>query len=178
MIGKKSDSEKINISEIEFVIAYDKFTKPAAISLKNQLSTAHKCVVWSKKDYLDHESSYTNKNHIIIFNEDLIKENLANPSLSHHEIIPGIDYIKEGNAIGIVFNEASSPKKLKDILKENWGKYSIGIIAPLALVGGIPGALVISWLLTLSQKKKIKFKLYMDAVDRLATGTLNGILNG
>lgn len=89
-----------------------------------------------------------------------------------------MDYVREGNRIGIVFNEAAAPKKLSDILKDNWGKYTIGVIGPILLIGGVPGAAIITWLLTINQKKKIKLKLYMDAVDVLAKSKLQDILNG
>ncbi|MDE6042975.1 MAG: hypothetical protein K2G07_05450 [Muribaculaceae bacterium] len=163
---------------MKFVIVYEKFTKPAAVSLSNQLSNKFECTLWDKKHYDANEASLNNKNRIILLNEDLINENLANPSLHAHQIVPGMDYKREGNMIGIVYNETTSPQKLSDILKENWGKYAAGIIGPLALIGGVPGAAIIAWLLTISQKKKIKFKLYMDAVDVLSKSKLQDILNG
>lgn len=177
MIGKQSSNNETNLNEVQFVIVYEKFTKSAAISLKNQLSTKFQSVVWDKKNFLSEEPRLTNRNNIILLNEDLIKENLANPSLKRYELVPGMDYVREGKIIGLVFNEETSPKKLSDILKENWGKYTAGIVAPLALVGGVPGAAIIAWLLTLSQKRKIKFKLYMDAVDVLAKSRLQEIIN-
>lgn len=178
MIGKQTTDSKINMSEVQFVIVYEKFTKPAAISLSNQLSKKFKCAIWDKKHFLAQETGLTNRNNIILLNEDLIKENLANPSLRSYEIVPGMDYIREGNRIGIIFNETTSPKKLSDILKENWGKYAVGIVTPIALIGGVPGAVIIAWLMTINQKKKIKFKLYMDAVDVLAKSKLQEIING
>lgn len=178
MIGKQSPNNEPNLNDIKFVIVYEKFTKPVALSLSNQLSTTSKCVVWDKKTYLSNESRFVNKNKAILLNEDLIKENLANPSLIHHEIIPGMDYVCEGNKIGLVFNEETSPKKLSDILKENWGKYAAGILGSIALIGGVPLAALITWFLTFSNKRRIKFKLYMDAVDILAKSKLQEIING
>ncbi|MDE6696764.1 MAG: hypothetical protein K2K25_07775 [Muribaculaceae bacterium] len=163
---------------MKFVIVYENFTKPAAVSLSNQLSNKFECTLWDKKHYFANEAGLNNKNRIILLNEDLINENLANPSLLAYQIVPGMDYKREGNMIGVVYNETTSPKKLSDILKENWGKYAAGIIGPLALLGGLPGAAIIAWLLTISQKKKIKFKLYMDAVNVLAKSKLQDILNG
>ncbi|MDE6078943.1 MAG: hypothetical protein K2G35_02650 [Duncaniella sp.] len=160
---------------MKFVIVYEKFTKPAAVSLSNQLSNKFECTIWDKRHYLANEAGLNNKNRIILLNEDLINENLANPSLHSDQIVPGMDYKREGNMIGVVYNEVKSPKKLSDILKENWGKYAAAIIGSSVL--GIPGAAITAWLLT-SQKKKIKFKLYMDAVDVLAKSKLQDILNG
>lgn len=178
MIGRQSTDNKIDLNEIDFIIVYEKLTKPAANSLANQLSGKHKCVIWDKKHFLTEEQRLTNRNNIIFLNEDLVKENFANPNLHSNEIVSGMDYIHEGKRIGIVYNETTSPKQLSDILKENWGKYATGIIGPIALIGGTPGAVIIAWLLTISQKKKIKFKLYMDAVNVLAKSKLQDILNG
>ena len=172
MIGNHPSGSDPSKIDMKFVIVYEKFTKPAAVSLSNQLSNQFECTLWDKKHYVANEASLNNKNRIILLNEDLINENLANPSLHAHQIVPGMDYKREGNMIGIVYNETTSPQKLSDILKENWGKYAAGII------GGVPGAAIIAWLLTISQKKKIKFKLYMDAVDVLAKSKLQDILNG
>lgn len=178
MIGNHPSGSNPFKNDVKFVIVYEKLTKPAAISLSNQLSNKYECTIWDKKHYLANEAGLNNKNRIILLNEDLIKDNLANPSINAHQIVPGMDYKREGNMIGVVYNETTSPKKLSYILKENWGKYAAGIIGPIALIGGIPGAVIIAWLLTISQKKKIKFKLYMDAVDVLATSKLQEIING
>lgn len=166
------------MEDVQFVIAYDKFTKSAAISLKNQISGQYRCVVWGKKDFLDNEPRFVNTNRLILFNEDLIKENLANPMLIKHSIVPGIDYLVEGRTMGIVFNEDTAPKKLSDILKENWGKYTAAIVGPVLLVGGVPGATLICYLLTLNKKKKIKFKSYMDAADKLAKDIIKNFMDG
>ena len=178
MIGNNRSTQQIDIKEVQFIIVYDKLTKPAAISLSNQLSEKYKCVVWDKKHFQREENALCNKNNIIFLNEDLVQENLANPNLQHKQIVPGIDYVKEGKRIGLVFNEETSPKNLSDILKENWKKYTVGTIAPIVLIGGVPGALITAWLLTLNQKKKIKIKLYMDAVDILAKSKIQEIING
>ena len=178
MIGNHPSGSDPIKTNVKFVIVYENFTKPAAVSLSNQLSNKFECTLWDKKHYFANEAGLNNKNRIILLNEDLINENLANPSLLAYQIVPGMDYKREGNMIGVVYNETTSPKKLSDILKENWGKYAAGIIGPLALLGGLPGAAIIAWLLTISQKKKIKFKLYMDAVNVLAKSKLQDILNG
>ncbi|MDE7386093.1 MAG: hypothetical protein K2N28_03035 [Muribaculaceae bacterium] len=173
MIGKHSTDIKLNLDEIRFIIVYEKFTKPVAISLSNQLSKKFNCVTWDKKQFLAVEPRISNRNKIIFLDEDLIKENFANPSLLGHEIVPGIDYKQEGNKIGLVFNETTSPKKLSDILKENWRKYIFSIIVP------DPAEIaIIVWLLATSQRNKIKFKLYMDAVDTLVKYKLQEIFNG
>ena len=178
MIGNYSSGCNPIKPDVKFVIVYEKFTKPAAVSLSNQLSNKFECTLWDKKHYFANEAGLNNKNRIILLNEDIINENLANPSLRAHQIVPGMDYKREGNIIGVVYNETTSPKKLSDILKESWRKYTAGIFGPLALIGAVPGAAIIAWLLTISQKKKIKFKLYMDAVNVLAKSKLQDILNG
>lgn len=177
MIGKSNSENRNGVNDALYVIVYDKFTKPAAISLKNKLSKDAKCVAWNKKDYQGQENTITNKNKLILFNEDLIKENLASPYIKQGEILPGIDYKKEGNVLGIVYNENNSPKKLGDILKENWGKYVLGVVGPVLLVGGLPGAAVISYIVTRKEKNKIKIKLYMDAVNKLSSNLLKDLYN-
>ena len=178
MIGKNNQENHMNISELQYVIVYDKFTKPAAISLKNKLSKDARCISWSKKDFQAAESSITNKTNIIFLNEDLIKENLANPNLTNVQIIPGIDYKKEGNVLGLLYNEDTSPIALSDILKGNWVKYVMSTLGPIIFVGGIPGAAIISFFLTRNEKNKIKIKLYMDAVEKLSSTLLKKLYNG
>ena len=173
MIGKNNQENHMNISELQYVIVYDKFTKPAAISLKNKLSKDARCISWSKKDFQAAESSITNKTNIIFLNEDLIKENLANPNLTNVQIIPGIDYKKEGNVLGLLYNEDTSPIVLSDILKGNWKKYVMSTLGPIMF-----GAAIISFFLTRNEKNKIKIKLYMDAVEKLSSTLLKKLYNG
>ena len=52
------------------------------------------------------------------------------------------------------------------------------MLGPIILVGGVPGAIIItSWLLV-SERKKIKIKLFFDAIEKLVDELLDDFLNG
>ena len=94
------------------------------------------------------------------------------------DCVQGIKRIVEGNTLGLKYDSDSAPRKLSDILKESWKKYLITTLGPIILVGGVPGAIIItSWLLV-SERKKIKIKLFFDAIEKLVDELLDDFLNG
>ena len=130
--------------EEKFVIIYDKLTKPMAISLRNSINSKYTCAIWNKKYYEDNEARLTNRNYLIILNEELVYFNLANPRLRQIKYINGIILIVEGNTLGLRYDPNSAPKKLNDILKDSWKRYLTGVLAPILLVRDIPLAIILS----------------------------------
>lgn len=181
MFGFNDTSTKENNQrpvQEQFVIIYDKLTKPIAISLRNNINSKYTCAVWDKKYYDSNEARLTSKNYLIILNEELIIQNLANPRLKRIKYINGIIMLVEGNTLGLKYDPDSSPKKLNDILKDSWKKYLTGVLAPILVVGGIPLAILLSTYLFISDKKKIKLKLFFDAAEKLKKESLELFLNG
>ena len=84
----------------------------------------------------------------------------------------------EGNTLGLRYDPNSAPKKINDILKDSWKKYLTSVLSPILLIGGIPLAIILSTYLLISDKKKIKVKLFFDAVDKLKEESLELFLNG
>ncbi len=172
------NSQQSSCIEEQFIIVYDKLTKRIAVSLRNRLRDNYTCAIWNKNNYYDNECRLSNKNFLILLNEELVTENLANPRLNPVDCVQGIKRIVEGNTLGLKYDSDSAPRKLSDILKESWKKYLITTLGPIILVGGVPGAIIItSWLLV-SERKKIKIKLFFDAIEKLVDELLDDFLNG
>lgn len=167
MFGDQNKTQQMDSIPYKFIMVYDKFTKPAAYSLRNSFGKKYECAAWNENTYFANEPKFTNRNNIVLFNEKIIKEQLANPSINSIEYIPGIDLLREGNVVGLKYNSDTALKKLKDILVENWWQFLISTLGPIALVGGIPGAIIAYSLLLSSKKKKIKYATFFDAVNKL-----------
>lgn len=182
MFGFNDTSTKENNQrpvQEQFVIIYDKLTKPVAISLRNSIISKYTCAVWDKKYYDSNEAKLTSKNYLIILNEELVIQNLANPRLKQIKYINGIVMLVEGNTLGLKYDSDSSPKKLNDILKGSWNMYLHGALAPILIFGGIPlFVALLSTYLLISDNKKIRLKLFFDAADKLKEESLELFLNG
>ena len=166
-------------TDSQFVICYSKFTKPMAISLRNSVPKDKKCVIWSKKEYYANEGRLTNANKILLLHEDLISENLANPYLKPVTFSDGILVKQEDNTIGIYVDPDTELISFKSQFKESWKKYVSGMVLPVILVGGIPGASLATYLFFLSDRKKVKFRLLFDAINKFAKdGEIEKFLNG
>lgn len=167
--------------EEKFVVVYDKLTKPVAISLRNSLDSKYTCTIWDKKTYIANEMKLSSQNYLIILNEELIVQNLANPNLKPIKYINGIVMLVEGNTLGLKFDPSTSPKKLNG----NWYTYLESVVAPMLMIPkipiAIPSVIVASLLAQLYLKpikEKIKLKLFFDAIDKLKKESLELFLNG
>ena len=86
-----------------FIIIYDKVSHPIALSLRNSITEEKEsCVVWTKKTYDQNESKLTNHNLLVLLNEKMIKEHLANPTLKTVNFSDGVILKHERNTMGII----------------------------------------------------------------------------
>lgn len=177
MSNSSFDSRESIVND-KFIIIYDKFTKPMAISLRNSINQKYTCAIWDDKIYKNNESRLTNHNYLIILSQECIKQHFRNPQMKLLTYLDGIDILLEGNTLGFKYNSKTSPKKINDILKEKWKQYLLATIGPIIIAGGIPTALVLSIYLMFSQKKKIRFKLFFDAINKFRDEDLEKFLNG
>ena len=60
----------------------------------------------------------------------------------------------------------------------SWKKYLMGILVPILLVGGIPVAIITTVMMFYNDRKKVKFRLLFDAVNKLKVKTLEDYFNG
>lgn len=164
--------------EYKFIVIYDKFTKPMAVSLRNTISKECSCAIWNKKVYEQNEPKISNKNNLVILDEVLIKINLANPKLEPIQFSEGVLVKHENNTIGIYIDPNANLGSFKEKFRMSWKKYLIGILAPILIIGGIPVAIITTVMMFYNDKKKVKFKLLFDAVDKLKVKTIENFLNG
>lgn len=158
----------------KFIICYDKFTKPMAISLRNSISES--CAVWDKKHYDENDWRLSNKNLLVLLNQKLIEENLANPKIETIHFSEGVILKHEGNTIGLQIDPEYDLSKYK--MKTNWRKYIIGTLVPIVGVGGVPGAIAVIFGLKYSDNKKKKHMLLFEAVEKLKAETIEKFLRG
>lgn len=180
MLGfdNSAKTRRDNSIEFKFIIIYDKFTKPMAVSLRNTIGKERSCAIWNKKVYEQNEPKISNKNNLIILNEDLIETNLANPNLKPIQFSEGVLIKHENNTIGLYIDPNADLGDFKEKFKMSWKKYLMGILAPILLVGGIPGAIIITVMMFYNDRKKVKFRLLFDAVNKFKVKTLEDYFNG
>lgn len=178
MFGNSTHNTSLERVQEKYIICYDKFTKPMALSLRNTLKKESSCVIWSKNDYESNEAKLTNRNNLIILNEDLIEKNLANPSLKPINFSKGVLLKHESNTVGIYIDNNADLGSFKDAFSESWKKYLTGVVIPILTIGGIPVAIITTMIMFANDKKKVKFKLLFDAVNKLKGDTISKLLNG
>lgn len=156
----------------KFIIVYDDDTKSVAISLRNGINSKYTCVVWDKKTYDANEVRLSNQNCLIIFNEELIAQNLANPNLIPKKYTNGIMMLIEGNTIGLKFelkylDESEYLNNLNDILLKPsiWQTWNVYENCKKSI------DMYLHYL-------DIKEKSWFSAVDKLKTESLELFLNG
>jgi hypothetical protein len=170
--------QKDNVEE-KFIIVYNKFTKPMAISIRNQMNNRnYSCVIWSEKTYWSNEDRLTTKNLLILLSEDVIKANLDNPQILSQHFSTGVLMKVEGGTLGLMIDPECESGSFKTIFKEKWHKYIAGIVGPIVLVGGLPGAGLITLLMFLSDRKRVQFRLMFDAVNKFRLDMLDDFMNG
>lgn len=161
MLGfdNSAKTRRDNSIEFKFIIIYDKFTKPMAVSLRNTIGKECSCAIWNKKVYEQNEPKISNKNNLIILNEDLIETNLANPNLKPIQFSEGVLIKHENNTIGLYIDPNADLGDFKEKFKMSWKKYLMGILAPILLVGGIPGAIIITVMMFYNDRKKSEIQV-------------------
>lgn len=163
--------------EHKFIIVYDKFTKPMAVSLRNNIGKECSCAIWDKKVYEQNEPKISNKNNLIILDEDLIKTNLANPNLKPIQFSEGVLVKHENNTIGIYIDPNADLGNFKEKFMMSWTKYLINIFVIHVIPESGPG-IIETIMMYYNDRKKVKFKLLFDAVNKFKVKTLEDFLNG
>lgn len=157
----------------QFIIVYDKLTKPIAKSLFNYPYGKYTCVLWSKNDYLGNEAKLKNTNKVLFFDEDLIKENLLT-SCNKIDLNESVILSVQGSAAGMFINPDANITPFGDLFKENWGKLILGLIA-----SGLIGSSLLLWFLSFDKKKRARFKILLDTVqDFKDSDTFKRFMNG
>lgn len=142
----------------EFVIVYDKLTKPIAKYISNEFANKYKIVLWNKKDYKHNEARLTNGNRVLFFDEDLIKENI-NSKQNQKIIADYAIFVSHGNNAALYIKENTSiPDEILNTIKKTWGKMILTAIAT-----GLIGVT----LLTFNNKKKLRYTILMKAAEQL-----------
>ena len=130
------------IKNLQFIIVYDKVSKPAAISLYNKVEKDFRCAAWSKDTYESNEVKLTNKNKRLFLVDSLIEENLQDPSIQPQNIVDGVILKVQGPMAGILIEDSfldellDQPYKewrsfLDSKAKETWGAISFYISSPV-----------------------------------------------
>ena len=130
------------IKNLQFIIVYDKVSKPAAISLYNKVEKDFRCAAWSKDTYESNEVKLTNKNKRLFLVDSLIEANLQDPSIQPQNIVDGVILKVQGPMAGILIEDSfldellDQPYKewrsfLDSKAKETWGAISFYISSPV-----------------------------------------------
>ena len=119
MNGENKIIKEDTIKNLQFIIVYDKVSKPAAKSLFQRVFKTYRCAVWSKEIYESNEAKCTNKNKILFLVDSLIEVNLQDPVIEPHELIDGVILKIQGPVAGIYieksFIEGKANEKLGTI---------------------------------------------------------------
>lgn len=142
----------------KFIVVYNRFTEPIAQSLYNRaIEKGISCTTWNEKEYVQSKAGLTNSNYLELLSENIIKKNLADPTLKQNEIILGVLYKKQGHQIGVYVKESPDLVKIALLigasLGERWSTVVMNLISPLNF-----------WLM-MNQNKRAKFYLLMKAID-------------
>ena len=174
-MDKKNDvTERI---KERFIIIYDKFTKPMALSLRNSITKANEtCVVWTEDVYNSNEYKLTNRNLLVLLNEKMIKVHLANPSVKTVNYSDGVILKHEGNTVGIMIDPNAYALDILDSRKSFYkvlAKFSARM-----LISFIPFIGFSSLWLWFKDEKVAKRLLLFEAVEKLKAETIEKFLNG
>ena len=150
-----------------------------ALSIRNSVPKDKKCVIWSKKEYLANEARLTSANCFLLLHEDIISRNLANPAIEPVTFSDGVLIKQENKTVGIYIDPDTEFLSFKNQFTESWKKYVTGMVLPVLLVGGIPVAGILTFLFFLSDKKRVKFRLLFDAINKfIKDGEIEKLLKG
>lgn len=150
----------------KFIVVYDNFTERIAQSLSNRAVDQNiTSTTWNEDEYKQNKASITNFNYLVILSKNIIKKNLADPTLKQNQIVQGVLYKKQGHQIGIYIDKNADVMKTADFLgqvyKENWSNVAMGFVAQ----GVITGLSILVLILSIYAKKRAKFYLLMKAID-------------
>lgn len=151
------NSENTKKNTNEFVIVYDKLTKPIAKYISNEFANKYKIVLWNKKVYKHNEAKLTNGNRVLFFDEDLIKENIH--SKQNQKIIADYAiFVSHGNNAALYIKENTSiPDEIINTIKKTWVKM---ILTDIATIG-------VTLFLTFNIKKMLRYTILMKAAEQL-----------
>lgn len=158
--------------EGKFIIVYDKLTKPIAKYISNEFADKYKIVLWNKKEYSCNEAKITNRNRILFFDEDLIKENIIS-NQNQKTIADYALFVSHGNNAALYIKpKASIPNEYLNFVKDNWRK-----IILTALATGLIGLTVF---LIYDNKEKLRYSILMNAAQLLCKddNIIKSFING
>ncbi|MEE0990532.1 MAG: hypothetical protein UIC45_04365 [Paludibacteraceae bacterium] len=165
-----------NLITNKFIIVYDKLTKPIAKYISNEFADKYKIVLWNKKDYRHNEARLINRNRVLFFDEDLIKENIISKQ-NQKSIADYAVFASHGNNAALYIKENSSiPNELLDTIKKNWRKMIL-----MAIATRLIGVALATTFLTLNNKKKLRYSILMNAAQQLCKDDniiIKSFLNG
>lgn len=151
-----------------FIIIYDKVSHPIALSLRNSITEEKEsCVVWTKKTYDQNESKLTNHNLLVLLNEKMIKEHLANPIIKTIHFSDGVILKHERNTMGIMVDPELDYNKYAKLINNSWRDYVVLLGGLIPLVDK-----------KINERDKIKTKLLFDAAEKLKAETIERFLSG
>lgn len=172
-----ANAQNSNQVQFKFIVVYDKFNKPVANSIKNQAyELSINSTAWSKEQYLHQEPGLNNDNYVLFLSEKLLKENLSNPQIELNDLIEGVKYKKQGNAVGIYVEDISyveAAEKLAESLKEDW-LLQVGTL----IAGGLVSSSILATFQYFSKRRKAKLYLLYKAVDKFAKDKLKSFVVG
>lgn len=172
-----TNAQNSNQVQFKFIVVYDKFNKPVANSIKNQAyELSINSTAWSKEQYLHQEPGLNNDNYVLFLSEKLLEENLSNPQLELYDLIEGVKYKKQGNAVGIYVEDISYvevAEKLAESLKEDW-LLQVGAL----IAGGLVCSSILATFQYFSKRRKAKLYLLYKAVDKFAKDKLKSFVVG
>lgn len=125
MSNENNNLKEETIKSLQFIIVYDKVSKPAAKSLFQQVFKTYRCAVWSKEIYESNEARCTNKNKILFLVDSLIEVNLQDPGIKPQELIDGVILKIQGPVAGI-YIEKSFIDELLSLPRQKWKSFLEG----------------------------------------------------
>ena len=104
------------LSPHQCFIIYDDFSKKVALSIRNRLSEKGvKCTTWDEKHFRDNEFRMSNFNRLLILNDKIAEEYLANPAVCK-EISDYVIFKQEGRVASLQI--ADKKAKYNEMVKE------------------------------------------------------------
>ena len=156
------------IKNLQFIIVYDKVSKPAAMSLYNNVEKEYRCAAWNKDTYESNEVKLTNKNKRLFLVDSLIEVNLQDPMVEPQKLMEGVILKVQGPMAGI-YIEQSFLDELLSLPRKNWksfleerAKESLGTISYYVSLPWLFGwHLITKW----NKEKKARNNILFTALD-------------
>ena len=197
MFTNKNSLSEEKIKSLQFIVVYDKISKPAAMSLYNKVNKKYKSIAWSEKEYKANEVKCTNHNKRLFLVDSIIDENLQDPTIVPKTILEGAILKTQGPMAGIKIEnegklailpekkwddyfENKIQNKLKEIGKEITKEHLIIASLHYVLSCTLASPLYALYLFIhkLSKQKKAKLRYYFVAVNIIIKeGMLEAFMN-